>query len=67
VILRRIFCPAFKIGLVNSESYTINKMKWAAFCADPKGAAERYAKDVVERAHGRSEDKQLPLLRPGNI
>jgi energy-coupling factor transporter ATP-binding protein EcfA2 len=44
VIMRRIFCPAFKTGLVNSESYTLDKKHWEAFCADPKGESERYAR-----------------------
>src|SRR5690606_20092137 len=37
VVLRRIFCPAFRIGLVNSESYTVSRQEWKAFCADPAG------------------------------
>ena len=46
VILRRIFCPAFRIALTNSESYTINKNAWATFCADPQGTANRYVQRV---------------------
>jgi len=46
VILRRIFCPSFRIALTNSESYTINKHDWATFCADPLGTAKRYVQRV---------------------
>ena len=52
VILRRIFCPAFKIALANSESYTISQQEWAAFCTDPKGTATRY----VRRELGTARD-----------
>ena len=51
VILRRIFCPAFKIGLVNSESYTITREQWAAFCNDPQGTADRYVQQVLGTSH----------------
>src|SRR5713101_250341 len=48
VILRRIFCPAFRIALTNSESYTITKQDWEAFCTDPRGTANRYARRALQ-------------------
>lgn len=50
VILRRIFCPAFRIGLVNSECWTLSQQQWEAFSSDPSGRAEQYAKANIERA-----------------
>ena len=47
VILRRIFCPAFRIALVNSESYTITREHWEAFCNDPQGTADRHVQRVL--------------------
>lgn len=50
VILRRIFCPAFFAGLTNSECFTVDKRQWKAFCADPKGHADRYVRETIEKA-----------------
>lgn len=58
VILRRIFAPAFKTTLVNSESFTLDKRQWAEFCADPKGTADRYVRDSVFRANRREQKQQ---------
>ena len=51
VILRRIFCPAFRIALVNSESYTITREHWQAFCNDPQGTADRYVQQVFANSN----------------
>ena len=50
VILRRIFCPAFRTGLVNSESFTLDKINWQHLCADPKGYCDKYVNKVVQKA-----------------
>jgi hypothetical protein len=65
VILRRIFCPAFRMSLVNSESYTIDQANWEAFCSDPKGEAERYVSTVLHEDARAAEARQLPLGLPG--
>ena len=44
VVLRRIFCPAFRIGLVNSECYTLSRQHWSAFCDNPAVRADQYAR-----------------------
>lgn len=49
VILRRIFCPAFRIGLTNSESWTISRQQWEAFCNDPKRRAEAFVEGVLAK------------------
>lgn len=66
-ILRRVFCPAFRTTLSNSESYTLSKEQWRAFCKDPKGAAERYVRDVVARAKRRRgiPEDDFPLWQQG--
>jgi len=56
VILRRIFCPAFRIGLANSESFTISQLEWVAFCADPAGRAEQVQRRAIEQAKERRGD-----------
>jgi len=50
VILRRIFCPAFRIALVNSECWTLSRQRWEAFCDDPSGRADQYARTNIEAA-----------------
>jgi len=50
VILRRIFCPAFKIGLTNSECYTVSRRDWEAFCYNPEAMAKSYVKRAIEKA-----------------
>jgi hypothetical protein len=50
VILRRIFCPAFRIGLVNSECWTLSRQQWEAFCDDPSSRADQYVRTSVEAA-----------------
>jgi len=59
VILRRIFCPAFRAGLVNSESFTLDKRKWQSLCSDPKGYCDRYVDNLVREAkRRRGEDEE---------
>jgi hypothetical protein len=53
VLLRRIFCPAFRIGLVNSECFTLSQQEWQAFAADPAGRAEHYVRTNIEKAQRR--------------
>ncbi len=48
VLLRRIFCPVFRMSLTNSESWTISRQKWEAFCNDPKRRAEAFVGGVLE-------------------
>ncbi len=62
VLLRRIFCPAFRIGLVNSESYTLSQQQWSAFCADSKGRAENYARSIIDVARKKRGDEEYPLF-----
>jgi hypothetical protein len=50
VILRRIFCPVFRMGLVNSECWTLSNQQWEAFCDDPSGRADQYVRTNVEAA-----------------
>jgi hypothetical protein len=50
VILRRIFCPAFRIGLVNSECWTLSRRHWEAFCDDPSSRADQYVRANVDAA-----------------
>lgn len=59
VVLRRIFAPAFKTTLVNSESYTLDKDQWSEFCSDPKGTAGRYARDSIARAGRRKQSSTV--------
>jgi hypothetical protein len=61
VILRRIFCPTFRIALTNSESYTITRQDWEAFCADPKGTADRYVRRVLQNT---LNSLQVELFKP---
>lgn len=67
MILRRIFCPAFRTGLVNSESFTLDKLKWKSFCSNPKDYCDRYVKQVVAEAKrkrgGHTEDGFFPQLK----
>ncbi|GEM_PF-3150299 len=58
VILRRIFCPAFGMSLSNSESFTLDRGRWEAFCCDARGEAERHVSHVIARAKGRQEPKE---------
>jgi hypothetical protein len=61
VILRRIFCPAFRIGLANSESWTISRDQWKAFCNGPQERAERFVDGVLSR-RGVGDDSQGKLF-----
>ena len=66
MILRRIFCPAFRTTLVNSESFTLDRSKWDEFCNDPKGFADRYVRAVVTTAkkkRGMDQPDQLSLFQ----
>lgn len=66
VIFRRIFCPAFRIGLTNSECLTYSRQQWEAFCNDPSRRAEIYIRDNIERAlkrRGQDSDSDRPLFR----
>ncbi|MGE0759478.1 MAG: hypothetical protein AB7O38_20845, partial [Pirellulaceae bacterium] len=56
VILRRIFCLAFRIGLVNSECWTLSRQQWDAFCNDPSSRADHYVRTNVEAALRRRGD-----------
>ncbi len=47
VLFRRIFCPAFRIGLVNSECWRMSKKQWEAFVSDPSGRAEGFVKASI--------------------
>ena len=58
VILRRIFCPAFRIDFTNSESYTLDKGKWTAFCANPKDEASRYVRDRMSNSNVEANGQQ---------
>ncbi|MGA2616291.1 MAG: protein kinase [Thermoguttaceae bacterium] len=64
VILRRVFCPAFRIGLVNSECFTLSRDQWSAFCHDPSGRAEQFVRDVVETANRKRGPEYYPLFPP---
>lgn len=64
VLFRRILCPAFRIGLVNSESWTLSRQQWEAFTNDPSGRAELYAKTSIERSTRRSSETQSDKQRP---
>lgn len=57
VLLRRIFCPAFRIGVVNSECWTLSQQQWSAFTSDPTGRAEAYARSNIEKARRRRGDE----------
>lgn len=61
VLLRRIFCPAFRIGLTNSECWTLSQGQWEAFCHDPQSRAEAYLRDVLRRRND-AADKQAELF-----
>lgn len=62
VILRRIFCPAFRISLTNSECYTIRQQVWQAFCTDPEGTTKRYVNNAIEEAKiKRGDERQMKL------
>ncbi len=56
VILRRIFCPAFRIGLVNSECWTLSSQQWEAFCSSPSERADHYARANIDAALRRRGD-----------
>ncbi|MEZ6033183.1 MAG: protein kinase [Planctomycetaceae bacterium] len=58
-ILRRIICPAFRIGLVNSECFTLSRREWQAFSVEPMVQAERYARENIERAERRRGVEQV--------
>lgn len=62
ILLRRLFCPAFNISLTNSECFTLDKYKWGKFCSDPKGTADRYVKDVIEKKTSNGRPELVPTL-----
>lgn len=62
VILRRIFCPAFSISMVNSECYTLSESSWAAFCTDPNGTTEKYVRDAVADAQEKKNKQKQEIL-----
>jgi hypothetical protein len=59
VVLRRILCPAFRIGLTSSESWTVSPQQWTAFCDNPTRFAETQVRRTLEKKTVISDEQRL--------